>query len=140
MTLTVEPESFIGPDMEVSDEIAQVILRIRNLTIDDCCLLDYARTPKWDETMDLMYDFTSEMTWEPLFYEVTKSLWQSYAEHEEDPEWAQAHSVAFDTVWGAVLALFVRDKADLPNNAYYILSYPWRSVIGRLHPDDEEVS
>lgn len=45
-------------------------------------------------------------------------------------------------VWDAVLALVARDQitpAGFTQEHYDLLTGPWRRVIGKVHPDDEEV-
>lgn len=40
--------------------------------------------------------------------------------------------------WDAAIALSVRDL--IPAEHYDVLTLPWRTVVGRIHPDDPEVT
>lgn len=55
--------------------------------------------------------------------------------------WGAARDAARDAAWDAAWALAVRDLIDqhgFTQEHYNTLTRPWASVIGPVHPDDEE--
>lgn len=56
--------------------------------------------------------------------------------------WDAARRAAWDAAWDAAQAIVVRDligQHGLTQDHYDTLTRPWRTVIGRIHPDDADL-
>lgn len=102
----------LGPQ---GSEVAALIERASQLTGEEIRSLD----AEWDAARGAAWDAARDAAW--------------------DAARDGARDAASDAVWDAARALFVRDLISddgFTQNHYDILTRPWRTVIGPIHPDD----
>jgi hypothetical protein len=102
-------------------QVAALIERAGLLTRDDMTRLYAARDAAWYAARDVAWD----VAWDAA----------------RDAAWYAARDVAWDVAWDAArytaLALVTRNLLD--SEHYDTLTMPWRTTIGRIHPDDADV-
>ncbi len=97
---------------------------LRNMAAD--------RAAAWDATWNAAWDTTRAAAWD------ADAVWAAVW----DTTRAVTGNAARGALWDAAVALVVRDligQHGFTQEHYDTLTGPWRKVVGKLHPDDEEV-
>ena len=105
-----------------------------------------ARNAVWDAAVDVARNATWNVarnaTWNAARDAAGNATWNAARDAAVDVVWDAAGNVVYDVAWNAAYdaaeALVVRDC--LPQEHYETLTRPWVSVIGKVHPDDEDAS
>jgi hypothetical protein len=101
----------LGPQGE---HVAALVERARGLSSDELARLDAVRGAAWGAARDAAWDAV------------------------RGAAWGAARDAARDAAWDAALGLVARDL--IATEQYDALTLPWRQTVGRIHPDDAEVS
>lgn len=124
-----ELERVFGPQWR---QIVALVRRTAVLTPDEidrlCAARDTAVIAARDAAVFTARTSTREAAWNTARI----SAWSS--------AWNAARSLAWSAAWDAVSALCVRDligQRGFTQEHYDVLTTPWRTVIGKLHEDDE---
>ena len=109
-------------------EIAALISRLKALTADEVGRLRAA----WDAAWDAAWG----AAWYAAWYGARDAAWGAARYAAQDA----AQDAAWDAALGAALGLLLRDligqHPGWDQDAYDLLTGPWRQVIGPIHPDD----
>jgi len=94
-----------------------------------------ARSAAWEATRGAAWgtarDTARDAAWD--------TAWEAAQRTAEDAAFATVGDVPWDAAWIAAVALVVRDligQYGFTQEHYDLLTGPWRSVIGPVHPDD----
>ena len=113
-------------------DVVALIARARALTGDDVKRLGTA----WDAAWDAAWRAARDAAWVAAL-DAARSAAQDAA---LDAARSAAGGAARDAAWDAALALVSRDlighRPGWDQAVYDLLTGPWRSVIGPVHPDD----
>lgn len=113
-----------GPQGE---HVVALIKRAGRLTDDEARELAAAWDAAWDNIWDAVWDAARVAAW--------SATWDAARVAARDADWAAARV----TAWAAG-GLLLRDLVGTgvwTQEAYDLLTGPWRRVIGQPHPDDE---
>ena len=131
VTREIESWKFFGPQ---GKEVVALVERAKKLSAEDCkkldSALDSAWASAWDSARTSAWDSARDSAWASAW----TSAWDSAS--------ASARTSAWDSAWTSALAsagLVSRDligKGKFTQEQYDILTIPWRTAIGPIHPDD----
>jgi len=121
-------------------EVAALIGRIRELTGGEVKRLGTAWYAAWDATRYAAGD----AAWDAARYAARYAAWDAAGYAAGGAAWLAARGAAWDAAgdaaWDAAGALVSRDlighHPGWDQDAYDLLTGPWRQVIGPIHPDD----
>lgn len=126
----------LGPQ---GSEVVALIERASQLTGEEIRSLedawDAARDAEWDAARGAAWDAARDAAWDAAFHAARDAAWDAARDATWNATWNAAWDAASDAVW----ALFVRDLISddgFTQNHYDLLTRPWASVIGPIHPDD----
>ena len=107
-----------GPFGPQSEHIEALMERCRSLTDTQLAALGAARDAARGAAREAAWDATLDAAW--------------------GAAWGATWDAAWGAAWNAVCALLVRDLlgATFTSREYDILTWPWRIVVGPIHPDD----
>jgi len=95
---------------------------------------DAARDAAWDAARDAARDAAGAAAWD--------AAWDAAGAAARDAAWDAARDATWDAAGDAAEALALRDlvgKNGFTQGHYDTLTTPWRTVIGRIHPDDADL-
>jgi len=117
-------------------EVAALIGRTRTLTGDEAKRLDAAWYAAWEAAWDASW----EAAWDAALAAARGAALAAARDAAGGAAWYAAWEAAWGAAWDAVRALVSRDlighHPGWDQAAYDLLTGPWRSVIGPVHPDD----
>ena len=96
-------------------------------------------TAGWDAAWDAAWAAAWDAAWDAAWAAAWAAAWDAAWAAARDAAWAAAYHAARD----AAVALVVRDligQHGLTQDHYDILTRPWRTLIGPIHPDDKEMT
>ena len=138
-----------GPQTSEIEKLIEVIRGLTDEQINDLSSIvawdayyQAARDAAWhaawcatlDEVRYAARDATRDATWGAAWDATRYAAWHA--------AWCATRDAARYAAWDAVEALLVRDLITddgFTQEHYELLTWPWRTVIGPIHPDDEEV-
>ena len=143
----VDAHQALGPQGE---HVAALIERCRTLTGDDLDRLYAAWVAAQDTARDAARVVARDATWDATRGANRVAAWDAAWVAARDAAWDAAWDAARDAAWGrnavwgaawvAARALLLRDLIGRypgwDQDAYDLLTGPWRQVIGPIHPDD----
>jgi len=100
-------------------------------------LIERAGTLTADEAAQLA------AAWDAARAAARAAAWDAAWDAARDAAWAAAGNAVGDAAWAAAGALLARDligSHGYTQAHYDTLTTPWRTVIGRVHPDDVQVT
>ena len=109
-----------GPQHE---QVVAMIERTRVLTAEEVTALGVAWYAAWGAAWGAARGVARDAAW--------------------DAAWGADRRAAWDAVGDAACALVVRDligQYGFTQEQYDLLTGPWRTVIGPIHPDDKDLS
>lgn len=143
----VDARLALGPQ---ADEVVALIERASRLTVDEAAALDAARVAArvaaWVAArdaavvaarvtaLDAAMDAAQVATW----VAARGATWVA----TRDAAWVAALDAAWVATLDAAVALVMRDlqgQHGFTQDDYNVLSCPWRTVIGPIHPDDPDI-
>jgi len=133
----------LGPQGE---RIAALIGRAGRLTMDEARRLAAAGYAARDAARAAARDAAWDAAWDAARDAAGYAAQDAARAAARDAAWAAAWDAARDAAgyaardaaWASAWALVVRDLIDPAH--YAVLTMPWASVIGPVHPDDPEVT
>ena len=131
------PRLALGPQ---ADQLLALLDTAARLTGDN--LRDLAAA--WDAARDAAWDAARDAARNAARDAARNAAWDAARNAARNAAWDAARNAAWDAAWyaawyaawDAARALVVRDC--LPQEHYETLTRPWVSVIGKVHPDDED--
>ena len=143
----VDAHLALGPQGE---QVAAFIERCATLTADDVRRLVAARDAAWGTTRVVARVVARDAARDAAWAAARVAAWDAARAAARDAAWDAAWAAARDAAWGtawdaarvAARALLLRDligqTPGWDQDAYDLLTGPWRQVIGPIHPDDGE--
>ena len=108
----------------------------------------------WKATWNAARDAAVDVVWDAAGNVVYDVAWNAARDAAGNATWNAARDAAVDAVWDAAVdvvwdaagnaaydaaeALVVRDL--LPQEHYETLTRPWRTAVGAIHPEDEDLT
>ena len=137
VTAELDPRLALGPQ---ADQLLALFDAAERLTGDQFRELAAARDAARYAARDAAYDAARYAAYDAAYV----AAWNAARDAARDAAWDAAwnaarnaaRDAARDAAWDAAWALVVRDC--LPQEHYETLTRPWVSVIGKVHPDDED--
>jgi len=137
----VDAHVALGPQ---GAQVAALIERCATLTADDVRRLVAARDAAWGTTRVVARVVARDAAWVTVWDAARDAAWVAARDAAWDAAWDAARDAAWDAAWGttrvAARALLLRDligqHPGWDQDAYDLLTGPWRQAIGPLHPDD----
>ena len=133
----VEAHRVFGPQGE---QVAALIDRCRSLTGDELGRLDAAWVAAWDAARDATWDFAWDAARVAALDFAWGVAWVAARDAARAAAWGAAWDAALDAARDAARGLLCRDLIGQHDgwdqDAYDLLTGPWRDVIGPIHPDD----
>jgi hypothetical protein len=128
----IEAHRVFGPQ---GVQVAACIERCATLTADEVSRLNAAWDAAWGTTWGT--------TWDAALYAATRgatrdAAWDAalYAATRVATRGAAARDAALGAAWGLLLRDLIGQYPGWDQDAYDLLTGPWRQVIGPIHPDD----
>ncbi len=123
-----------GPQWE---PIVALVRRAATLTPNEANQLDDARGAAWDAAWDAARDAAGSAAWDAAWDAAGSAAWDAAWDAARDA----TSGVAWDVAMGAARGLVVRDligQHGFSQAHYDLLTQPWATVIGKVHPDDAD--
>ena len=132
-------------------QVAAFIERCGTLTADDVRRLGAAWDTIWGTTPGATRDAAWGAAWDatratrgPAWGAARDAAWKATPGATRDAAWGAARATTpdatWDATWDAARGLLLRDligqAPGWDQDAYDLLTAPWRDVIGPIHPDD----
>ena len=118
LTITVEvPRYMLG-------FVAALIARCDTLTADEVSRLNAA----WDVARDAARDGARVVA--------RDAAWDATWDATRDTAWGAAWGITWDAAWALLLRDLIGQCPGWDQDAYDLLTGPWRQTIGPIHPDD----
>ena len=131
----VDAHVALGPQ---GPQVAALIDRAGALTADEARHLDAARYAAWYAARAA----ARAAAWAAAWDAARAAAWAAAGDAAWDAAWDTARAAAWDTARAAARALVVRDLTGhhpgWNQGEYDLLTGPWRSAIGPIHPDDDD--
>ena len=127
-----------GPQWEA---IVALVRRAAVLTSGEAEQLQAAQDPAMDAAWAAKRVAAQDGVWDAAWSAARDAAWEAAWAAVWYAAWDAARAAVWDAVWAAVWALTVRDligQHGFTQDHYDLLTGPWRSVIGPVHPDDKE--
>ena len=121
----VDAHLALGPQGE---QVAALIGRCRSLTGDDLDRLDAARVAARIAVRIAAWGAARDAAWGAARDAALDAAW--------DFAWASARVAALDAALGLLCRDLIGRHPGWDQDAYDLLTGPWRDVIGPIHPDD----
>lgn len=117
-------------------QVAAFVERCATLTADDVRRLGADWGADWDATRDA----TRKAAWDAAWGATRKAARDAARKAARDAAWEATRDAAWKAARGAACALLLRDligqSPSWDQDAYDLLTGPWRDAIGPIHPDD----
>ena len=105
-------------------QVAALIERCATLTADEVSRLNAA----WDVARDAARDGARVVA--------RDAAWDATWDATRDTAWGAAWGITWDAAWALLLRDLIGQCPGWDQDAYDLLTGPWRQTIGPIHPDD----
>lgn len=136
-----------GPQWE---PVVAFVRRCAVLTVDEATRLSAAwKAKRQDAARGAAWGAASDAAWDAAWDAAREAVWgaawgaarDAARDAAREAVWDAAWEAVWDAAWGAAWALAIRDligQHGFTQAHYDLLTYPWATLIGKAHPDDEE--
>ena len=124
-------EEKYGPQTE---QVEALIIKIRSLTDEQRDAL-HETSREWDTII-------ARWKWDADYHVALRLSSCRTQDLMLDEAWETIPDMEWDEIWIAVWALVIRDQIgdEFTQKHYDLLTTPWRTTIGSIHPDDADLN
>ena len=123
-TLTADEVSRLNAAWDVARDAARDGARV--------VARDAAWDATWDATRDTAWGAARDTAWGAARDAARDATWDA----TRDTAWGAAWGITWDAAWALLLRDLIGQCPGWDQDAYDLLTGPWRQTIGPIHPDD----